>query len=191
MRAGIKPEIIIAAAADIADRSGWDQITLANVAGQLGIKTPSLYNHVDGLPDLRQKLSLYAVRMLRDLLNDSAIGQSGKQALIEVGIAYVEFVRVHPGLYDAINRASDPKLPEFEQAADNILNLFIRLMQPLGLPQQEAVHAIRGLRSMVHGFASLESIGGFQMNEDVMESMTKSISYYLEGISRIRQDSRE
>lgn len=191
MRAGIKPEIVIAAAADIADRSGWDQITLANVAGQLGIKTPSLYNHVDGLPDLRQKLSLYAVRMLRDLLNDSAIGQSGKQALIEVGKIYVEFVRVHPGLYDAINRATDPKQPEFEQTADNILNLFTRLMLPLGLPQQEAVHAIRGLRSMIHGFASLESIGGFQMKEDVMESITKSISYYLEGLSRIRQDSRE
>ena len=183
MRAGIKPEIVISAAADIADRSGWEQITLANVASQLGIRTPSLYNHVEGLPDLRQKLAVYAVRQLRDQLNDAAIGHSGKQALIEVAIAYVEFVRLHPGLYEAINRVIAPKPPEFEQAAEQILTLFFRLMKPLGLPEEEAVHAIRGLRSMVHGFASLEAMGGFQMKEDLMVSLSKSITYYMDGLS--------
>ncbi|QMV40562.1 TetR-like C-terminal domain-containing protein [Cohnella cholangitidis] len=184
MRAGIKPEIVIATAADIADRIGWEQITLANVAGQLGIKTPSLYNHVEGLPDLRQKLAVYASRQLLDQLQDAAIGHSGKEALIEVGQAYVLFVRQHPGLYESINRIPDPKPAPFEQTAEGILNLFIRLMQPLGIPPEEAVHAIRGLRSLVHGFASLEAIGGFQMKEDLMESLSKSITYYIDGLSR-------
>lgn len=183
MRAGIKPETVIAAAADIADRNGWEQITLANVAGQLGIKTPSLYNHVDGLPDLRQKVATYAAELLRDLLNDAAIGQSGKEALIEVGKSYVAFVRSHPGLYDAINRIPEPKPARFEQASETILRLFSRLMQPLGIPQEESVHAIRGLRSMVHGFASLESMGGFQMPEDLFDSLSKSITYYIDGLS--------
>jgi AcrR family transcriptional regulator len=182
MRAGINPEIVIAAAADIADLSGWDQVTLGNVAAQLGIKTPSLYNHVGGLPDLRQKLSLHAIRLLRDGLNDAAIGQSGKQALIEVGKAYVGFVRVHPGLYEAINRVTELKPPGFDQKAEQILALFFRLMQPLGLPEAETVHAIRGLRSMVHGFASLEAMGGFQMPENIMESITKAITYYIDGL---------
>lgn len=185
MRAGIKPEIVIAAAADIADRSGWDQISLANVAGQLGIKTPSLYNHVEGLPDLRQKLALHAARLLLDALNDAAIGQSGKQAFIEIAIAYVDFVRRHPGLYEAINRVSAPKLPEYEQVAEQILNLFIRLMQPFGLPTDEAIHAVRGLRSLVHGFASLESMGGFQMPQDLHISLSKAITYYIEGLSQL------
>lgn len=184
MRAGIKPEIVIAAAVDIADRMGWDQVTLGNVADHLGIKTPSLYNHVEGLIDLRQKLATYAVRLLRELLNDAAIGQSGKQALIEVGKAYVKFVHLHPGLYEAMNRVTAPKPQEFEQAAEHVLALFIRLMQPLGLPTDEAVHAVRGLRSMVHGFASLESMGGFQMPEDLGESLSKAITYYLDGLSR-------
>jgi AcrR family transcriptional regulator len=185
MRAGIKSEIVIAAAADIADRNGWDQVTLANVAGQLGIKTPSLYNHVEGLPDLRQKLATQAVRLLRDLLNDAAIGHSGKQSLIEIGKTYVEFVRLHPGLYEAINRVTTPKPLEFDQAAEQILALFIRLMQPLGLPAEEAVHAVRGLRSMVHGFASLESMGNFQMPENINESLAKAISYYFEGLDKL------
>ncbi|RED65597.1 TetR-like C-terminal domain-containing protein [Cohnella lupini] len=182
MRAGIKPEIVIAAAADIADRNGWDQITLANVAGQLGIKTPSLYNHVDGLPDLRLKLSLHAHRLLENRLNDAAIGQSGKQALIEIGKTYVQFVRLHPGLYEAIIRLNDSNHPGLEESKTNILNLFIRLMKPLGVPQEETTHAIRGLRSLVHGFASLESTGGFQMKEDLMESISKAITYYIDGL---------
>ncbi|BBI34841.1 TetR-like C-terminal domain-containing protein [Cohnella abietis] len=182
MRAGIKPEVVIVAAAAIADRNGWDQITLASVAAQLGIRTPSLYNHVDGLPDLRQKLGLYALQLLTSSLHDAAIGHSGKQALIEVAKAYLEFVRLHPGLYEAINRVTSPKPPEFEVATEQLLSLFIRLMQPLGLPQEEAIHAIRGIRSMIHGFAALEAMGGFQIPQDLLESITKSITYYLNGL---------
>lgn len=184
MRAGLKPELVVAAAAELADRSGWDQITLANVAGQLGIKTPSLYNHVDGLSDLRQKLAAYAAKQLADRLSDAAIGQSGEQALIVISESYIEFVRQHPGLYDAINRVALPKSLEFNQEAERILSLFLRLMQPLGLPAEELVHAVRGLRSMVHGFASLESMGGFQMQEDLGQSITQAIRYYLNGLSK-------
>jgi len=183
MRAGVKPESVVEAAADIADRDGWEQVTLANVASRLGIKTPSLYNHVDGLPDLRQKLAVFAAVALKEELSDAAIGHSGKEALIQVGRRYMQFVRQHPGLYEAINRAASPKPELFEQASDSILNLFYRLMQPLGIPQEENVHAIRGLRSMVHGFASLASMGAFQMKEDLSESVTKAITYYIDGMS--------
>ncbi|MFC4600071.1 TetR-like C-terminal domain-containing protein [Cohnella hongkongensis] len=182
MRFGVKPETVIAAAADIADRDGWDQLTLANVAGALGIRTPSLYNHVEGLADLRQRLAAYAITLLRDRLHDAAIGRSGKEALVEVGRSYVQYVRQHPGLYEAVNRVASPKPEAFEQASDDVLKLFVRLMQPLGVAPEEAVHAVRGLRSMVHGFASLEAAGGFQMKEDLMESLAKSISYYIDGL---------
>ncbi|MFB9280171.1 TetR-like C-terminal domain-containing protein [Cohnella cellulosilytica] len=183
MRAGIKPETVVAAAADIADRDGWDRISLAGVAGALGIRTPSLYNHVEGLPDLRQKLASHALALLDERLHDAAIGYSGRQAFVEVGRSYVQFVREHPGLYEAVNRVVSPKPDAFEQASDRILTLFARLMQPLGVPENEAVHAIRGLRAMVHGFASLESVGGFQMKQDLMESLSKSITYYIDGLS--------
>ncbi|RKP55121.1 TetR/AcrR family transcriptional regulator [Cohnella endophytica] len=183
MRAGIKPETVIAAAGDIADREGWDQVTLANVAGNLGIRTPSLYNHVDGLQDLRQKLAIHASGLLLARLTDAAVGRTGEQAFIALGIVYVEFVSEHPGLYDAINRLPLPGPVEFEHNAEQILKLFIRLMEPLGLPESEFVHAIRGLRSMVHGFASLKSMGGFQMQEELYESVTKSITYYIQGLS--------
>jgi len=182
MRAGIKPETVVAAAAAIADRDGWEQLSLAGLASDLGIKTPSLYNHVGGLPDLRQKLAAYAAARLKERLHDAAIGHSGRHALIEVGKSYVEFVNVHPGLYEAMNRVAAPKPDEFEAASGAIIRLFSRLLQPLGVPEEETVHAVRGLRSMIHGFASLKAIGGFQMKEDLSESVSKSMTYYIDGL---------
>ena len=46
--AGLDPERVVDAAAAIADAEGLDAVTLARVAGGLGVRAPSLYNHVDG-----------------------------------------------------------------------------------------------------------------------------------------------
>ncbi|WP_052475807.1 TetR-like C-terminal domain-containing protein [Cohnella kolymensis] len=182
-RAGIKPEIVIAAAAEIADESGWSHATLANVAGKLEIKTPSLYNHVKGLADLRHKLAVHGVQLLRDVMFDAAIGETGKEAIRKIAIAYVDFVRTHPGLYEAINRVDDSAEPDFAKASDDLLSIFGRLLRPLALSEEEMVHVVRGLRSLVHGFASLEAMGGFQMPEDTKTSLTKAINYYFDGIA--------
>ncbi|MFC5471703.1 TetR/AcrR family transcriptional regulator [Cohnella suwonensis] len=184
MRAGVTTETVITAAADIADREGWDQITLANVAGHLGIRTPSLYNHVGGLPDLRRKLSVHGANLLYDSLADAAIGRSGEQALTEVGKAYVDFARRRPGLYEAMNRTDDSRPEQFDLAAEQTLRLIVRLMEPLGVGPDDYVPAVRGLRSMFHGFASLESMGGFRMDEDVMDSVVKAITIYLKGLRK-------
>lgn len=181
MRVGIKPEAVIAAAADIADNGGWNEVTPSNVAARLGIKTPSLYNHISGLDDLRQKLAVHASRKLLDRLIDAAVGQSGKAAIVQVGIAYVQFVREHPGMYEATYRIGMPRPPEYEQIAQDILRLLYRLLEPFRLTEEEAVHAIRGLRSLLHGFASLETVGGFRMAVDKDISLKRIIAHYIDG----------
>lgn len=185
MRVGIRPEAVIAAAADIADGSGWNEVTPSNVAARLGIKTPSLYNHISGLDDLRQKLAVHASRKLLDRLIDAAVGQSGKAAIIQVGTAYVQFVREHPGMYEATYRVGMPRPPEYEQIAQDILRLLYRLLEPFRLSEEEAVHAVRGLRSLLHGFSSLEAVGGFQMAVDKDDSLNRIIERYMDGFARI------
>lgn len=181
MRAGVKPETVVSAAADIADRDGWNEVTLSNVAGLLGIRTPSLYNHISGLDDLRAKLSVHASRMLLNALVDAAVGQSGKAVFVEVGKAYVRFVREHPGLYEATYRVGHPRPPEYEKLAEDILQLLYRLLRPFDLSETEAVHAVRGLRSLLHGFASIESAGGFRMDVDRDESLVVIVNRYMDG----------
>jgi hypothetical protein len=48
-------------------------------------------------------------------------------------------------------------------------------------PDQE-IHALRMLRSMMHGFATLEAIGSFQINADVDDSFTWMIGFIDQGL---------
>ncbi|NJK33124.1 MAG: helix-turn-helix transcriptional regulator [Deltaproteobacteria bacterium] len=61
---------VIQTAAALADEHGYDAVTLARVAEQLGIRIPSLYNYISGLDGLRREMALWALRQLGDLKPD-------------------------------------------------------------------------------------------------------------------------
>ena len=63
-KVGLTLDDVVAAAADVADRDGLDAVTLATVAGALGVKAPSLYAHVAGLDGLRRELGREGARRL-------------------------------------------------------------------------------------------------------------------------------
>ena len=63
-RAGLDTEAVVAAAAGLADDVGLERLTLAGLAAALGIRTPSLYAHVNGLPDLRARMGARGAREL-------------------------------------------------------------------------------------------------------------------------------
>ncbi len=53
---------VVQTAVALADEHGFENVTLASVAEQLGIRIPSLYNHVSGLPGLRYQMTLWAIQ---------------------------------------------------------------------------------------------------------------------------------
>ena len=50
-----------------------------------------------------------------------------------------------------------------------------------------AIHAVRGLRSIVHGFATLELAGGFVMPLDCDESFCRLMQAFLAGLRNQRE----
>lgn len=54
----VKREDVVSAAMALLDEGGPDAVTLSNVANRLGLRTPSLYNHVAGSSDLEQAVVL-------------------------------------------------------------------------------------------------------------------------------------
>src|SRR3954469_10643694 len=115
-KAGLDHNAVVQAAAALADIAGLGQLTLADLAARLGVRTPSLYNHVAGLPGLRRDLALLGTRELSMRLSRAAIGKSGDAAVQSVCQAYRAFVNEHPGLYAATVRSAlltdqpDPEL---------------------------------------------------------------------------------
>ncbi|PEQ94744.1 TetR family transcriptional regulator [Bacillus sp. AFS006103] len=182
---GLDISFIIEAAGEIADQYGVQEVTLASLAKKLGIRPPSLYNHFDGLTGLRKKLAIYGIDKLYEVMADAAIGVSGTEAVIAVSQAYVNFARRHPGIYEATLLAPDPEDVDVQRAGAKIVDLSVRVLQAFQLEGEEALHAVRGLRSILHGFSSLEQKGGFKMSLDLNESLLIILKAFLAGIGQI------
>ncbi|HET7560440.1 MAG TPA: TetR-like C-terminal domain-containing protein [Limnochordia bacterium] len=185
-RAGLDLNAVLQAATEIADTYGLDALTLAALAKRLGIRSPSLYNHVDGLPGLRKKLGLHALGRLHQALTRAAVGRSGDEAVQAVAAAYVRFAREHPGLYEA-TFVDDA---DVRQAGGPVLELVLQIMSAYKLEGDAAVHAVRGLRSLLHGFASLEQKGGFGIPLDADESLRLLIATFIAGMQALASTGR-
>lgn len=184
-RAGLDLAAVVEAAAALADEEGLEGVTLAALASRLGIRTPSLYNHVAGLAGLRRELALLGLRELGARLGRAAMGKTTDEAVFEMARAYRSFVGERPGLYAATVRSyrlSDPRDPELETAEREALEPVLAVLASYGLRGDQAIHAARGFRSVAHGFATLEAGGGFGMALDADESFTRLLRTYAVGL---------
>ena len=108
-RAGLTTELIVARAGDLADATGYDNLNLAALANQLGVRVPSLYKHVGGLADLQRRLALAGLRDLHTALSTATVGRSGYDALFVMAVTYRSYAHAHPGQYAAALRAPAPR----------------------------------------------------------------------------------
>lgn len=183
-RAGLTRESVVAAAATIADRDGLDALTLASLAAHLRVKPPSLFNHVAGMRALRRDLRALALHELADAMGAAAIGKSRGTAVKALADAYRGFVRAHPGIYALTLSASGDGDPESDRAADKIIAICASVLSGYALGKRETIHAIRAMRSLVHGFASLEAAGGFGMPVAIDASFAWMIDAFVAGLER-------
>lgn len=181
-RAGLDREAVVRAAADLLDEKAKPEITLAELASRLGVRTPSLYNHIGGLDDLHYAIALFATQELGARIAHAAIGKSGADALIAIGIAYREFAKSHPGLYLAALRAPGQHEADRAAVSDQILDVLRLVLEPFGLPPDEEINAMRAVRSLMHGFVSLELIGGFGLPVNVDQSFDYLLHLIVAGM---------
>ena len=181
-RAGLSTAAVVAAAAEIADAEGLDRLTLARVAATAGVRTPSLYNHVESLDDVRRRVALLALRDLADALRDAAVGRAGDDALAAMADAYRAYARRHPGRYAATQRAPAAGDEEMRTAAAGAVDVVLAILRGYGLEGDDAIHAARAVRSALHGFVALETGGGFGIPVDLDESYARMVRALARGL---------
>lgn len=177
-RARLDQLAVVEAAAKLVDEEGIAQLTLARLAERLGVRTPSLYNHVAGLPGLKHELALYCLRELIDRVTRATVGRSHEEAIFAFAYAYLFYARETPGRY-ALTLAPDPDDREVQQLAGQLVEIVQAVLAPYHLSEEDSIHAIRALRSIVHGFISLEGTGGFRMSVDVDASFRWLITMFV------------
>ena len=174
-RAGVTVDRIVSTAADIADEGGAAAITMSAVAQRLGVTVPGLYKHVDGLPAVNRMLALRATNELAEVLSTSVMGQSGDEALHSLCGAYRDYASAHPGRYAATVTAPTARDDERQDAVKKALAPVLAMLNGYHLTEKDAIDAARFLRSVLHGFVTLELAGGFGLPQDIETSFEQAV----------------
>src|ERR687893_58188 len=112
-------------------------------------------------------------------------GSAADEGIFGLAQAYRGFVKERPGLYAATVRSyrlSHPDDPELAQAEGRAFEPVLAVLASYGLSGEEAIHAARGLRSVAHGFATLEVAGGFGIALDPEESFVRLLEAFAAGL---------
>jgi AcrR family transcriptional regulator len=190
-RAGLTAGEVVRVAADIADETGFANVTLGLVAERLGVRAPSLYKHVDGLADLQHRIATLAMTEFGDIATGAAAGLAGRDALAALANALRGYVTDHPGRYTATIGAEftgqdDPLLI----AGTRVIKLIGAVLRGYRIDEAMIVHAIRSVRCTLHGWAALQAVNGFQWSGDLDVSFEALIDFMDSGLRGLADGDR-
>ncbi|WP_041841036.1 TetR-like C-terminal domain-containing protein [Actinoplanes friuliensis] len=179
-RAGLDAATVVAAGAALADEIGLSELTMGRLAERVGVRAPSLYKHVTGQDDLNRRIAALALTEAADAVGAATQGRAGRDALAAAARALRDFVVTHPGRYAATigltaGGTDDPLAVGLEP--------FAAVLRGYDITPQEMTHALRALRSIFHGFATLEAGGGFRWPDDIDDSFSWLVDLVDRGLS--------
>ncbi|MFD4554070.1 TetR-like C-terminal domain-containing protein [Streptomyces sp. NPDC058469] len=174
-RAGLTADRVVAAAADLADEVGFENVSLSALARGFGVKDASLYSHVRNLQDLRTRVAFLAGGELIDRIAVAVAGRAGREALSAFADAYRAYALEHPGRYAATQIRIDQSLIAGSPALRRTAEITYGVLRAYGLEEPDLTDAVRLLRSTFHGYCALESTGGFGAPRDVQRSWERAV----------------
>ncbi len=183
-RRRLNREVVVEKAVEMADAVGrHDAVSLTALAAAVEVRVPSLYNHLASLDDLYHAMAVYGTQRLVVCLREAAAGKLGREALLAMAHAYRRFAREHPGIYPLTIRAPEPDDEVLAALARELVQMLLLVLASFGLQGEDALHAVRGFRALLHGFTALEAAEGFKMALDRDESFNRLVATYLDGLT--------
>ncbi|WP_194897537.1 TetR/AcrR family transcriptional regulator [Catenulispora pinisilvae] len=162
-RAGLSPELVVTAAAELADEIGFENLTIGMVARRFGVKEPSLYSHIRNANDLRVRVAARALGELADRVAEALAGRAGREALLAFAAAYRDYAKSHPGRFAAARMPFPLDSPAADAARRNS-DLNRALLRGYALGEPAETDAVRLLGATILGFVTLEAGGSYQHN---------------------------
>lgn len=185
-KARLDRECVLAAAAELVNRNGLDQLTMGELAAILGIRTPSLYTHVTGRNELFRLLAMRGLFELDERIARAALGKSTDDATRAFANAERQFAHENPGVYMATQAKPPADDTEWNTVRDRLLDTMFAALAGYGVDGEEAIHAVRTLRSLAHGYAVMEMSDAFRSPVSTEASFEWAISTFIAGLKRGR-----
>lgn len=151
----LNTETIVATACVTVEAEGYDNLKLQTVADRIGVKTPSLYNHISSLGELRQLVGLSVLESLEDELRAAAIGRAKEEALFAMAKAYRAYATAHPRLYRALIELINTE-DSVRAEGRTMMQTLYQVLEPYALGEQGTRHFSRAFRSALHGFVTMQ-----------------------------------
>jgi AcrR family transcriptional regulator len=189
-RANLTSATVIAAAADMADRDGFDALTLSALARLLGVQTASLYSHVRDRSALVEGVHQLALGELADRIAMAIGGRSGRDALVAFADAHRDYAQRFPGRWTALQRPATAATAGSE-AAGRLAGLNLAMLRGYPLPETELVHATRLLAATVNGFLALQANGSIAHRRPAVEDSWYWALDALDAVFRSRSSERK
>ena len=178
----VSKERVIEVASEIADTEGLNKLSLKVVAEKLNIRTPSLYNHILSLEELLREVAHNGMRSMNEQMTQSAIGYTGDAAIKSVGIAYLEYVTKHPGVYEVIQWVHWHENDDTKMIFDAYKALLVKLILSCGWQQKYKDEALKLLMGVIHGYVTLELGRALSNYDQVKKEFSEAIEVVLSGL---------
>ena len=179
---------VIKTASDMADRNGLHNVSLKAIAENLGIRTPSLYNHIGSLDELLREIAHSGMRTMNEKMIRAAIGKTGDSALKLVAVEYLNYMIEHPGVYEIIQWASWNGTEETAIIFNDYLSLLKTLICSCGFNPDKTTEILSMVTGMLHGYTTLQLRYAFSNPDKVRKELSEAIDTLLLGANQKYKD---
>lgn len=148
---------VISAAITCLDTEGEGALGVNRVARELGIKPPSIYNHVQGNDDLRRAVAIEGWRQVLEHHRSQRLVSDHTQRFRGVVRSFRSFAKARPAFF-AVTTSTwlDEQDPDVRPVWDEIFELFGQALAPFGLADQQLLYAGITVRATLQGFLGME-----------------------------------
>lgn len=182
---GLNKEVLIETSKELIEENGISAFSMRALAERLGVKTASLYAHIESMDALFTEVGLSALHGQKAAQLAAIQGKDGDTAVLALAESYRAFGRAHAALYQLIMQMPMGKDETLRTAAAVTAEPSMQVLQSYAIPDERRMHWQRVLRGVMHGFVSQEASGYFSHYPvDLEESYRLAIQCVIDGLHK-------
>lgn len=185
---GLTKDIIVKEAIKYIEETNLPLISLHEIARRLGIKTPSLYNHIKSNKELEYLVYEYAINKFVAVEKTAIEGKTCDEAVKSFAEAYFSFAKENIGLYKLIMSIPSKDDQIANELALPLLKLVVQILHQYQLDEKVVAHYQRVFRAILHGFIAEEELGYFfyYKNIELQTSRQIAVDCFLDGLHKAK-----
>ena len=182
---GLNKEALIEASKELIEENGIAAFSMRAQAEKLGVKTASLYAHIESMDALFTEVGLSALHDQKAAQLAAIEGKGGDAAVFALAEGYRAFAKAHAALYQLIMQMPMGRDETLRAAAAMTAEPSMQVLRSYPIPDDRRMHWQRVLRGVMHGFVSQESSGYFSHYPvELEESYRLAIQCVIDGLHK-------